>query len=156
MKIMYGARFARPDLRRTVGAFARRITSCDRDCDKRLIRLAPPVKSTLKYRIKGWIGGKPRNLEQHYYSDSDFAGSTGSFAMMSGANSCYPNAKLSNKADLRVSLDTRGRARGHGRRATGDRDALAYNAVRACPTHEGHGFRGQRCHDARHQDQTTS
>ena len=35
MKIMYGARFARPDLLRAVCVLARRITKWDDDCDKK-------------------------------------------------------------------------------------------------------------------------
>ena len=38
----------------------------DHDCDKPLLRLASYIASTLKLRLKGWIGGKPENVKQHY------------------------------------------------------------------------------------------
>ena len=53
MKIMCGARFARPDLLRAVCVLARRITHWDEDCDKRLLRLVSYINSTLSYRLKG-------------------------------------------------------------------------------------------------------
>ena len=104
MKIMYGARFARPDLLRAVCVLARRITKWDLDCDKRLLRLVSYIQSTLEYRLKGWIGDSPEHLEQHYYSDADFAGcvqtqrsTTGAFGMIWGPNSCFPIAMLSKR-----------------------------------------------------------
>ena len=53
MNIMYGARFARPDLLRAVCVLARRITKWDEDCDKRLLRLVTYINSTLHYRLQG-------------------------------------------------------------------------------------------------------
>ena len=53
MTIMYGARFARPDLLRAVCVLARRITKWDDDCDKRLLRLVAYINSTLHYWFKG-------------------------------------------------------------------------------------------------------
>jgi hypothetical protein len=94
MKIMYGARFARPDLLRAVCVLARRITKWDADCDRRLLRLVAYINSTLSYRLKGWIGDDAQKLHQHYYSDADFAGcmqtqqsTTGVFGNIYGENS---------------------------------------------------------------------
>ena len=104
MKIMYGARFARPDLLRAVCALARRITEWDQDCDKRLLRLVSYIQSTLDDRLRAWIGDTLDKLEQHYYSDADIAGcvqtqrsTTGSFGMSWGPNSCFPIAMLRNR-----------------------------------------------------------
>jgi cytidylate kinase len=71
MKIMYGARFARPDLLRAVCVLARRITNWDEDCDKRLLRLISYINSTLSYRLKGWINDSCQDLQQQYFSDAD-------------------------------------------------------------------------------------
>ena len=104
MNIMYGARFARPDLLRAVCVLARRITKWDDDCDKRLLRLVAYINSTLHYRLKGWIGDPPGKLEQHYFSDADFAGclhtqrsTTGAFAAICGPNSMFPTAMMSRR-----------------------------------------------------------
>ena len=67
MKIMYGARFARPDLLRAVCVLARRLTQWDTECDKRVHRLICYINSTLHYRLKGWIGDSPKSLEQPYF-----------------------------------------------------------------------------------------
>ena len=50
MNIMYGARFARPDLLRAVSVLARRIAKWDEDCDKRLLRLIAYIHDTLHFR----------------------------------------------------------------------------------------------------------
>ena len=69
-----------------------------------------------------------------------------------GAELVLPDRDAQQEADLRVPLGTGGRARGHGHNTTRDRYALAYNVVRTCPAHESHRFRGQRGHDADHDE----
>jgi hypothetical protein len=104
MKIMYGARFARPDLLRAVCVLARRITNWDEDCDKRLLRLISYINSTLSYRLKGWINDSCQDLQQQYFSDADVAGclqtqrsTTGSFGMIWGENSSFPISMTSKR-----------------------------------------------------------
>ena len=74
------------------------------ECDKRLLRLVAYINSTLHYRLKGWIGDSPRKLEQHYFSDADFAGclqtqrsTTGAFAAICEPNSMFPTAMMSRR-----------------------------------------------------------
>jgi hypothetical protein len=84
MKILYGARFARSDLLRAVGALACQVTKWTRLCDKKLLRLVSYINSSLNLRMVSWVSDPPEKLELYNYSDADF-GSDPSMKSTSGS-----------------------------------------------------------------------
>ena len=56
MKILYGARLARFDLRRPIAALASKVIKWDTVCDRMLHRLVSCINSSLGYKLKGHIG----------------------------------------------------------------------------------------------------
>ena len=74
MKILYGARYARPDLLRAVCGLATKVTKWDKQADKEIHRLIEYINSTLHYRLVGWVGDPKHMLEVALYADADFAG----------------------------------------------------------------------------------
>ena len=74
MKIMYIARFARPDLLRAVGALTTMITKWDDVCDRKLCRITEYMNGSAAWRQIGFIGDTPDELELGLFSDADFAG----------------------------------------------------------------------------------
>ena len=73
MKIMYIARFARPDLLRAVGALSTMITKWDCLCDRKLLRIIKYINGSAGWRQIGFIGDGPEELELGLFSDADFA-----------------------------------------------------------------------------------
>jgi hypothetical protein len=76
MKIMYGARLARPDLLRTVSYLARFLTKWNEDTDKRLQRLMSYIHHSYSYRLYAYMGEDQPKFTMDIYSDSDYAGCT--------------------------------------------------------------------------------
>ena len=76
MKIMYGARMARPDLLRTVSYLARFLTKWNEDTDKRLQRLMSYIHHSYSYRMYAYMGEDQPTFTMDIYSDSDYAGCT--------------------------------------------------------------------------------
>jgi hypothetical protein len=74
MKILYGARNARPDILKAVTHLACFFTKWTTLCDRRLHRLVCYIHSTYNYRLVGWIGDGPSALQPHLFADADFAG----------------------------------------------------------------------------------
>ena len=97
MKIMYIARFARPDLLRAVGALTTMITKWDELCDRKLYRIIKYMNGTAAWRQIGFIGDGPDELELGLFSDADFAGdhagmrsTSGIFLALYGPHSFFP------------------------------------------------------------------
>ncbi len=97
MKIMYGARMARFDLLRAIQGLAKSITTWSTVNDAELHRLVCYIHTTKSRRLCGWIGDSAENIYPVQFSDSDYAGctetkrsTTGGFAALLGANSCFP------------------------------------------------------------------
>ena len=74
MKILYGARNARPDILKAVTHLACFFTKCTSLCDRRLHHLVCYIHSTYNYLSVGWIGDAPSALQPHLFVDADFAG----------------------------------------------------------------------------------
>ncbi len=74
MKIMYIARFARPDLPRAVGVLSTMITKWDTLCDRKLFRLIKYINGTTQWRQIGFVGDGPDDVSLGLFSDADFAG----------------------------------------------------------------------------------
>ena len=88
MKILYGARMARLDLLRAVCHLARYITRWDSACDRRLHRLVAYIYWTMDYKLVGWVGDGPPQLQPKLYADADFAGCVATQRSTSGAYLC--------------------------------------------------------------------
>ena len=73
MQLLYGARFARPDLLRAIAALARKVTTWRPMQDVQLHRLVCYLKSTLHHRQYAWVGDSVQDLEFHLYTDADLA-----------------------------------------------------------------------------------
>ena len=104
MKILYGARCARPDLLRAVSHLACYFTRWTHQCDRRLHQLICYIHSTYHYRMVGWIGDELQDLFPHLFADADFAGCTdtqrstnGLFLALRGPRSCFPIAGVSKR-----------------------------------------------------------
>ncbi len=104
MKLLYGARLARFDLLRAINHLAGYITKWTPDCDKRLHRIMCYVQTSLKYRMVGWVGDKPEQLEPHLFADADFAGcpdsqrsTSGLHLAIRGPATCFPIAGASKR-----------------------------------------------------------
>ena len=97
MKILYGARIARPDLLRAVQGLARYITKWTTKQDAELHRLVCYIKTTRDWRLAGWVGDDVKGLAPHLFSDADFAGcpdtmraTSGVHSVMRGEHSSFP------------------------------------------------------------------
>jgi hypothetical protein len=73
MKVLYGARMARPDLLRATCYLARLIIKWTTACDKMLHRLMCYISSTLDVKMQGFIGDEFDVLSIELYSDADLA-----------------------------------------------------------------------------------
>mgnify|MGYP002809758887 CR=1 FL=1 len=104
MKLLYGARLARFDLLRAINHLAGYITKWTPDCDARLHRIMCYVHTSLHYRMIGWVGDKPKQLEPHLFADADFAGcpdsqrsTSGLHLAIRGPATCFPIAGASKR-----------------------------------------------------------
>ena len=104
MKILYGARSARLDILRAVSHLACYFTKWTSLCDRRLHQLVCYIHSTYHYRLVGWVGDKPSELQPHLFADADFAGcvdtlrsTSGLHLAVRGPNSCFPIAGVSKR-----------------------------------------------------------
>jgi hypothetical protein len=73
MKILYGARNARPNILNAVTQLACFFTKWTSLCDRRIHCLVLYIHSTYNYRLLGWIGDAPSALQPHLFADADFA-----------------------------------------------------------------------------------
>ena len=85
MQVLYGARFARPDLLRAVAALARKITKWTHMCDLQLHRLMSYVNSSLDYKQYAWVGDPIGDLQVHLFTDADLASDPSDSASTSSA-----------------------------------------------------------------------
>ena len=74
MKVLYAARYARPDLLRAVCWFAQYVTKWDDSCDKRLHQLMCYIHSSYHLWLTGWVGDPPDSMGPRLFADADFAG----------------------------------------------------------------------------------
>ena len=85
MQMLYGARYARPDLLRAISLLARKITKWRPMQDIQLHRLTCYVKFTLSYRQYAWVGDKRESRKLHLYTDADLASDPEDSISTSGA-----------------------------------------------------------------------
>ena len=85
MRLLYGARYARYDLLKSISRLASCVSYWDLDCDKRLMRLLSYVKGSLSKRLVGWVGDPLHEVQPHVYADADFAGCPRTLRSTSGA-----------------------------------------------------------------------
>ena len=104
MKIMYIARFARPDLLRVVGVLSTMITKWTRHCDRKLFRIIKYMNGSTAWRQIGFIGDSADELQLALFSDADFAGdkatlrsTSGVFLALYGPHSFFPLSSQSKK-----------------------------------------------------------
>ena len=90
MKILYGARVARPDLLRAVCGLASDITRWTKACDKRLFRLMYYIDSTVDYVLVGKVPKslKREDLRYKLFADADWAGDKATARSTSGVFGC--------------------------------------------------------------------
>ena len=113
MKIMYGARMARPDLLRTVSYLARFLTKWNEDTDKRLQRLMSYIHHSYSYRMYAYMGEDQPKFTLDIYSDSDYAGcvqtqrsTTGSVIFLRGGEDTSVPISFMSKRQGSVSRST--------------------------------------------------
>ena len=97
MRLLYGARYARFDLLKSMSRLASCVSYWDLDCHKKLMRLLAYVKGSLKKRLVGWVGDQLHEVQPHVYADADFAGcprtlrsTSGAQMQIEGANTRFP------------------------------------------------------------------
>jgi len=74
MKVLYAARMCRFDVLRATCVLARRVSTWDRDCDRRLHRLMCYLKHTQTMVNIGFCGDKFSACRVALFADADFAG----------------------------------------------------------------------------------
>jgi hypothetical protein len=104
MKVLYIARFARPDLPRAVGVLSAMITKWDTLCDRKLFRLIKYINGTTQWRQIGFVGDGPDDVSLGLFSDADFAGdkagqrsTSGVFLALYGPHTFFPLSAQSKK-----------------------------------------------------------
>ena len=104
MKCLYAARMCRFDLLRAVQGLARYMTKWTTRQDRELHQLMSYIHSSKGMKMIGWVSDSFEALQIQLYSDADVAGclqtqrsTTGSFAMIVGANSKLPIAMTSKR-----------------------------------------------------------
>ena len=109
MKLLYGVRYARPDMLRAIGHLACFVTKWDELCDRKLHRLMCYVYSTLHYRLVNWIGDNAEDVGPHLFADADLGGcvqtqrsTSGAHLVMRGPNTCFAIAFGSKRMPLVV------------------------------------------------------
>ena len=85
MQVLYGARFARPELLRAIAALARKITKWTPMQDLQLHRLMSYIAATLGHRQYAWVGDSQADLKLHLYTDADLASDPEDSISTSGA-----------------------------------------------------------------------
>ena len=80
MKVLYGARMARPDLLKAVGRLATKVTKWTPTQDLELHRLMCYIESTKNNTLTGWCNPKDTidKMKLVLYADADFAGESDS------------------------------------------------------------------------------
>jgi hypothetical protein len=113
MKIMYGARMARPDLLRTIAYLARFLTQWNEDMDRRLQRLMSYIHHSYSYRMYAYMGEDKPKFTMDIYSDSDYAGcvqtqrsTTGSILFLRGGEDTSVPISFMSKRQGSVSRST--------------------------------------------------
>ena len=84
MKIMYTARFTRPDLLRAIVALSTILTKWTPLCDLKLFRLIDHINGSVAWWPLGFVRDDPDGFELGLYSDADFAGDKVSLRRTSG------------------------------------------------------------------------
>ncbi len=103
MKILYGARMARPDLLKAVGRLATKVTKWNPQHDADLERLICYINSTLEYKLIGWCNNNLDELQISLFADADFANepdaksTNGVFLEIHGSDTRFPIAFISKK-----------------------------------------------------------
>ena len=88
MKVLYAARYARPDLLRACTYLALYFTKWSPACDAKLHRLMCYINSTLDWRQVGWVGDSLADLSLHLFADADFSGCNATSRSTSGVHLC--------------------------------------------------------------------
>jgi hypothetical protein len=103
-KTLYGARYARPDLLRACQHLTLFFTTWTPRCDKKLFRLMCYLRGSLSFRLIGWVGDIPRDVDPHLFTDADFAGCQSTSRSTSdvhlavrGPRACFPLAGISKR-----------------------------------------------------------
>ena len=74
MRSLYGARYTRFYLLKSMSRFASGVSQQVSDCNQRLMHRLSYVEGSLKKRLVGWAGDKLHGVHFHAYADADFAG----------------------------------------------------------------------------------
>ena len=112
MKVLYAARMCRFDVLRATCVLARRVSTWDRDCDRRLHRLMCYLKHTQTTINIGFCGDTFKDCRIALFADADYAGckstaksTSGNFLAIVGPRTYMPLAAVSKKQGC-VSLST--------------------------------------------------
>eukprot|EP00969_Alexandrium_andersonii_P306680 13557587-Alexandrium_andersonii.AAC.1 len=73
MKVLHGARVARPDLLKCVCSLASRVNHWGPAETERLHRLMCYIAQSKELRLVGWCGDSPDALAIRAFADADFA-----------------------------------------------------------------------------------
>ena len=74
VKVLYAARYARPNLLRAVRWLAQIVTKWDESRDTRLYQPTRYTHGTHHLHLTGWVGDPPKDIAPHLFADADFAG----------------------------------------------------------------------------------
>ena len=88
MKILYVARYCRPDLLRATCVLARRVSKWTSECDRRLHRLVSYMHNTKNYKQYAFVGYEFADCIIALFADADFAGDKSDSTSTSGVFFC--------------------------------------------------------------------
>ena len=74
MKILYVARYCRPDLLRATCSVARRVSKWTTECDRRLHRLVSYMNNTKSHKQYAYVGDAFDQCTLALFADADYAG----------------------------------------------------------------------------------
>ena len=74
MKVLYCARFARPDIMRATCKLASKVSKWTRECDRRLHKLMSYLHSTKQVISRGCVGDNVEKCHIALFCDADYAG----------------------------------------------------------------------------------
>jgi hypothetical protein len=104
MKILYAARYCRPDLLRATCALARRVSKWTTECDRRLHRLVSYMHLTVNHKQYAYVGDEFSQCTIALFADADYAGdktnswsTSGVFIAIVGPRTYVPIVAVSKK-----------------------------------------------------------
>ena len=111
MKILWAVRNARSEILRATTHLAGYQTKWTPLHDKKLHKLMPYLHTTQHYRLVGWVGDTPDQIQTHLFAEADLAGDPltqrCAIPMFQRTPYLIPDRRTSATTNMRVEINTR-------------------------------------------------